>query len=55
MEDLKHVLKCTYCNSTNIKKITLSKIAVKTAAFGVYGAVGDAGKTYKCENCGSKF
>lgn len=28
---------------------------VKTAIFGVAGAVDDAGKTYKCDNCGSKF
>ena len=27
----------------------------KTAAFGVVGAIDDAGKTYKCGNCGSKF
>lgn len=46
---------CPICNSTNIKKITLSKRAAKTALFGVIGAVDDAGKTYKCGNCGSKF
>lgn len=28
---------------------------VKTAVFGVVGAVDDAGRTYKCGNCGSKF
>lgn len=47
--------KCPICGSTNIKKITITTRAVKTATFGVAGAVDDAGKTYKCENCGSKF
>lgn len=47
--------KCPICGSTNIKKITMTTRAVKTATFGVVGAVDDAGKTYKCENCGSKF
>lgn len=47
--------KCPICGSTNIKKITIRNRAVKTAVFGVVGAIDDAGKTYKCENCGSKF
>ncbi len=47
--------KCPICGSTNINKITVSSRAVKTAVFGVVGAVDDAGKTYKCGNCGSKF
>lgn len=47
--------KCPICGSTNVNKISMTTRAVKTAAFGVYGAVDDAGKTYKCENCGSKF
>lgn len=47
--------KCPICGSTNIKKITMTTRAVKTATFGVTGAVDDAGKTYKCGNCGSKF
>ncbi len=46
---------CPICNSTNIKRITLSKRAIKTAVFGVVGAIDDAGKTYKCGNCKSKF
>lgn len=49
------VPKCPICGSSNIKKITMTTRAVKTAAFGVAGAVDDAGKTYKCENCDSKF
>lgn len=47
--------KCPICGSTNVNKITITTRAVKTAVFGVYGAVDDAGKTWKCENCGSKF
>lgn len=47
--------KCPICGSTNVNKITITTRAVKTAVFGVVGAVDDAGKTYKCENCGSKF
>lgn len=47
--------KCPICGSTNINKITVSSRAVKTAVFGVVGAVDDAGKTYKCGNCGSRF
>lgn len=47
--------KCPICGSANIQKITMTTRAVKTATFGIAGAVDDAGKTYKCENCGSKF
>lgn len=46
---------CPNCGSTNIKKITIGSRTVKTVAFGVIGAVDDAGKTYKCGNCGNKF
>jgi len=35
--------KCPVCGSTDIKKITMTT------------TIDDAGKTYKCENCGSKF
>lgn len=51
----KNIPKCPICQSTNLTKITFTKRAVKTAVFGALGAVDDAGKTYKCENCGSKF
>lgn len=55
LEEKNRSPKCPICGSANIKKITIGIRAVKTAAFGVYGAVDDAGKTYKCNNCGSKF
>lgn len=49
------ITKCPTCGSTNVNKITVGSRAVKTAVFGVVGAVDDAGKTYKCGNCGSRF
>lgn len=50
-----YIPKCPICGSTNINKITIGSRAVKTAVFGVVGAVDDAGKTYRCGNCESKF
>lgn len=47
--------KCPICGSTNIQKISISTRVAKTATFGAVGAIDDAGKTYKCGNCGSKF
>lgn len=47
--------RCPICTSSNIKKVAMTTRAVKTAAFGVAGAVDDAGKTYQCNNCGCKF
>lgn len=47
--------KCPVCGSSNINKISMGNRAVKTVVFGVVGAVDDAGKTYRCGNCGSKF
>lgn len=47
--------KCPICGSLNINKITIGSRAVKTAAFGIAGAVDDAGKAWKCGNCGSRF
>ena len=50
-----NIPKCPICGSNNIQKITTATRALKTAVFGIAGAVDDAGKTYKCNNCGSKF
>lgn len=47
--------KCPICGSTNVEKISIGTRAAKTAVFGVVGAIDDAGKIYKCGNCGSKF
>lgn len=45
---------CPVCNSTSLSKITTTKKVTKIAAFGIFG-MGDNGKTWKCNNCGSKF
>lgn len=55
IEEQKHIPKCPICGSTNVNKITVSSRVVKTVVFGVVGTVDDAGKTYKCGNCGSRF
>lgn len=49
-----NIPKCPICNSTNLSKITTAKKAMKIAAFGIFG-MGDNGKTWKCEDCGSRF
>ena len=46
--------KCPICNSTNLSKISTLKKAGKIGLFGIFGA-GDVGKTWQCNNCGSKF
>lgn len=46
--------KCPTCNSTDLSKISTAKKVAKIAAFGIFG-MGDNGKTWKCNNCGSKF
>ena len=45
---------CPICNSTNLSKITTAKKVGKIAMFGIFG-MGDNGKTWKCNGCGSKF
>ena len=45
---------CPICNSTDLSKISTAKKVAKIAAFGIFG-MGDNGKTWKCNNCGSKF
>ena len=46
--------KCPTCQSTNLSKITAVQKAGKIALFGIFG-MGDNGKTWRCNNCGSKF
>lgn len=53
-ENQKFQIKCPICNSTNLSKISTTKKAAKIVAFGIFG-MGDNGKTWKCNNCGSKF
>lgn len=46
--------KCPICGSTNLSKLSNVGKAAKIGLFGIFGA-GDLGKTWKCNNCGSKF
>lgn len=46
--------KCPICGSTNLKKITGTRKAMKIGLFGLFGA-GDLGKTYQCCKCGARF
>lgn len=50
----KNIPKCPICGSTNLSKITIAQKAGKIALLGIFG-MGDNGKTWKCNNCGSKF
>lgn len=54
IEPKANIPKCPYCSSTKLSKITATKKVAKIAAFGIFG-MGDNGKTWKCDNCGSKF
>ena len=45
---------CPTCGSTNLSKISNVGKAAKIGLFGIFGA-GDLGKTWKCNNCGSKW
>lgn len=54
LEEKNRVPKCPTCGSTNISKISTIKKATKIGLFGIFGA-GDIGKTWKCNNCGSKW
>ena len=49
-----NIPKCPTCGSTDLSKISTVKKAAKIGMFGIFGA-GDIGKTWKCNNCGSRF
>lgn len=49
-----NVPKCPICGSTSLSKISNAHKVGKIALFGIFG-MGDNGKTWKCNNCGSKF
>lgn len=46
---------CPACGSVDANKIGAGTKVAKTAAFGVVGAMSDAGKTWKCGKCGTKW
>lgn len=45
---------CPICNSTILKKISLTSKVMATAALGVFANPHNS-KTYECKNCGYKF
>lgn len=50
----KDTLKCPICQSTDLSKISSLHKAGKILTFGIFG-MDNNGKTWKCNNCGSKF
>lgn len=46
-------VKCVYCKSTNVKKISTSSKVVNTALFGFFGT--KKHKQWHCNNCNSDF
>lgn len=48
------VVACPYCHSTDTKKITMTKKAIKTILWG-FAAAGTVTKEWHCNNCGSDF
>lgn len=46
--------KCPICQSTNLSKISTGGKVAKVAMLGIFG-MGDNGKTWKCNSCGSRF
>ena len=47
-------VKCSYCGSTNTKKITIASKATHTALFGIF-SISRNSKNYHCNSCGSDF
>ena len=50
----KPIVKCPYCRSIDIRKITLTSKAVHTALFGIF-SVSKNSKQWHCNNCNSDF
>lgn len=48
-----NVPKCPTCQSTNLKKITVTSKAMNTAIFGLFGT--KRHKTFHCNNCGYEW
>ena len=46
-------IKCPYCNSTNITKISITKRSLSTYLFGL--GSGKVGKQWHCNDCKSDF
>lgn len=54
MTNQQNIPKCPICQSTDLSKISSVHKAGKILMFGIFG-MDDNGKTWKCNNCGSKF
>lgn len=54
LEEKNKTVKCSYCGSSNVRKITVGSKAVHTALFGVY-SIGRNSKQWHCNNCNSDF
>lgn len=50
----KSTIKCPYCNSTSVVKITKSSKAVRTFLFGIF-AISRNSKNFHCNNCTADF
>ncbi len=53
LEESSRQVKCTYCGSTNVKKIGLLNRAVSTELWGLGSK--KIGKQFHCNNCGADF
>ena len=53
LEEKSRVPKCTYCGSTNIKKIGLVNRAISTELWGLSSK--KIGKQFHCNHCGADF
>ncbi len=47
-------VKCHYCGSTNVEKITLMSKAIHNSIFGIW-SLGRNTKEFHCNNCGADF
>ena len=47
-------IRCPYCNSTDVKKISEMSKAASVAVFGIF-AMGKVSKQWHCNNCKSDF
>lgn len=54
LEEASRRVTCSYCGSSNVKKITVVNKAVHTSIFGIW-SMGRNAKNYHCNNCGSDF
>lgn len=48
-----NIPKCPTCQSTNLKKITVTSKAINTTMFGIFGT--KRHKTFHCNNCGYEW